>query len=67
MSSIVDIKIDLFRCVISSKSNEFKNTIDIIQSAFETNMASIETQFMAKVGTPVMFRIVSFKFESVTL
>jgi len=53
--SCIVINVDLFQCVISSKSNEFKNTIDIIQSAFETNMASIETQFMAKVGTPVMF------------
>lgn len=45
--------------VVSSKSNEFKNKIEIIQSAFEKNMVSIETQFMAKIGTFEMFRLVS--------
>ena len=45
--------------VVSRKSNEFKNTIEIIQSAFEKNMASMENQFLTKIGTLETFRKIS--------
>ena len=45
-----------FRYVVSRESNEFKNTIEIIQSAFEKNMASMENQFLTKIGTLETFR-----------
>ena len=60
------VKVLVCRCnriVVSSKSNEFKNKIEIIQSAFEKNMVSIENQFMAKIGSFEMFRLVSKAFS----
>ena len=57
--SIVFSSFVYVRYVVSRKSNEYKNKIEIVQSAFEKNMISIETQFMTEIGAFEIYRLVS--------